>query len=146
MTSERAPRSYFRGMSLRQSSMRILVTAPSLLLLGQIAVCDAAVPSDVLGTWGAVDEKSGTCDPDALGVMVTTTKFIVEVAGHGMIVQPVGQPVCKANRCEVITTATSKSRIWTWIFKTTDTAVVQGNVSANGRFLEFDYVLKKGCP
>jgi len=130
--------------------MRMLVAViASSVFLGQIAVCNAAQPSDVLGTWGAFDEKSGTCTPDSIGVAVTATKFTVHMGGHEINVRPVGQAACSGNRCTVNTTATRKSRTWTWIFKTADTAAIEGyfpHDMAVGGFLEFKHMLKKGCP
>jgi len=105
-------------------------------------------PSDVLGTWGAFDEKSGACAPDAVGVTLTAEEFTVDHGPDVIFLKPVGRPVCNGNRCTVITISKPKFSTWTWSFRTVDTALIEGNLPddmAIGGMFKFKHSLKRDC-
>ena len=96
--------------------------------------------------------RTGTCTPDAGGVEVTSTTFRVDLGGHEINVRPVGEAKCQGNKCIVTTTATPKSRTWTWVFRSPDTATIRGNFphwtekEGDNGIVGFNLTLKKGCP
>jgi hypothetical protein len=125
-----------------------LAVSPSSEVLAREPKRPTPQPADVLGAWGAFDEKTGECTPDAVGVTLTSTTFTVDHGGHAINVRPVGQAACTGQRCTLNTTATTKSRTWTWVFKTPDTAVIRGSFPhelADKGVIGFEHHLKKGC-